>query len=117
MQFLFSDEAHFCAQGSQANYVYHHSSKLVTYKHINPFTKVEVMFWRCFSSCSPGHLHICEGMMKLNSTATSTDSRVARELQQLFSDDDGIFQQDLTLYHTSKKTIKKLKDMNTIVMY
>ena len=44
------------------------------------------------------------------------NTRVTQELQQQLSDGDGTFQQDLASCHTFKKTIKKLKDMNTNVV-
>ncbi len=94
------------------------SSEAVTSKHINQVVKhpVKVMFWGCFSSGSPGRLHICEGMVNSDQYCHIIDLKVAHELQQKFPDGDGVFQHDLAPSHTSKKTMKKLRDMNINVL-
>ena len=71
------------------------------------------MFWGCFSHCGISNLHPVEGMMRSLRCIEEFQQRVIPEMNRLFSNVSGVFQQDLAQYHTSKQ-VKKFMNENHI---
>ena len=72
--------------------------------HINQCVKhpQKKMFWGCFSYYGVGSLHPCVGMMRSPQYIEILQRRVVPELEKMYPDGSGIFQQDLAPCHTSK---------------
>ena len=71
------------------------------------------MFWGCFSFYGIGSLHPVEGMMHSQQYIEVVQRRVIPEMNRLFPDGSGVFQQDLAPCHTSKQ-VKKFLNENHI---
>ena len=71
------------------------------------------MLWGCFSFYGIGSLHPVEGMMRSQQYIEVVQRRVIPEMNQLFPDGSGVFQQDLAPCHTSKQ-VKNFMNENHI---
>ena len=70
------------------------------------------MFWGCFSIQGPGTLRPVDGMMNSDKYINVLQHKLVPEMMKIFPNNDGIFQQDLTPCHTSKKVTKYMTDNN-----
>ena len=112
---IFSDETHMFVQGHRSQHVRRSQNEKIRNSHIDQRVKhpQKKMFWGCFSFYGIGSLHPVEGMMCSQQYIEVVQRRVIPEMNRLFPDGSGVFQQDLAPCHTSKQ-VKKFMNENHI---
>ena len=112
---IFSDETHMFVQGHRSQHVRRSQNEKIRNSHIDQRVKhpQKKMFWGCFSFYGIGSLHPVEGMMRSQQYIEVVQRRVIPEMNRLFPDGSGVFQQDLAPCHTSKQ-VKKFMNENHI---
>ena len=112
---IFSDETHMFVQGQRNQHVRRSQNEKIRNAHIDQRVKhpQKKMFWGCFSFYGIGSLHPVEGMMRSQQYIEVVQRRVIPEMNRLFPDGSGVFQQDLAPCHTSKQ-VKKFMNENHI---
>ena len=108
MQVLFSDESHFEVQGQRSQFVRRSDGEPIRPGHIKQYAKhpEKKMFWGCFSAFGPGRLYPVTGMMNSDTYIEVLQTHLIPEMLKVFSNGNGILQQDLATCHTSKKVKK-----------
>ena len=101
---IFSDETHMFVQGKRSQHVQRSQNEKIRNVHIDQHVKhpQKKMFWGCFSFYGIGSLHPVEGMMRSQQYIEVVQRRVIPEMNRLFPDGSGVFQQDLAPCHASK---------------
>ena len=112
---IFSDETHMFVQDQRSQHVRRSQNEKIRNAHIDQCVKhpQKKMFWGCFSFYGIGSLHPVEGMMRSQQYIEVVQRRVIPEMNRLFPDGSGVFQQDLAPCHTSKQ-VKKFMNENHI---
>ena len=112
---IFSDETYMFVQSQRSQQVRRSQNEKIRNAHIDQHVKhpQKKMFWGCFSFYGIGSLHPVEGMMRSQQCIEVVQRRVIPEMNRLFPDGSGVFQQDLVHYHTSKQ-VKKFMNENHI---
>ena len=112
---IFSDETHMFVQGQRSQHVQKSQNKKIRNAHIDQCVKhpQKKMFGGCFSFYGIGSLHPVEGMMRSQQYIEVVQQRVIPEMNRLFPDGSGVFQQDLAPCHTLKQ-VKKFMNENYI---
>ena len=102
---IFCDETHMFVQGQRSQHVRRSQNEKIRNAHIDQRVKhpQKKMFWGCFSFYGIGSLHPVEGMMRSQQYIEVVQRRVIPEMNRLFPDGSGVFQQDLAPRHTSKQ--------------
>ena len=77
----------------------------------------KVMFWSCFSWKGTGRVHVVEDTLNSEKYVDLIINRcVIAQLTELFSDGDGIFQQDNAPCHVSKRTTEHIRSLNITLL-
>ena len=102
---VFTDETHFLVQGQKSRYVRKFVSEQLRSVHLDQNVKhpQKVMFWGSFCYSGVQELYRVEGMMNSDKYINVVDEIVLSNMNKLYPDGSGIFQQDLAPCHTSKK--------------
>ena len=77
---------------------------------------VKVMVWGIFSHHGAGRLHIVEGNMDRHQYLRVLQGRVRQQMQEWFSNNNGIFMQDKAPCHTAKICSNYLSQQNFQVL-
>ena len=75
---------------------------------------LKIMFWGCFTGSKIGRLHICEGIMNTEKYIEVLQKRLVPYIDEL--NNDVIYQQDGAPCHTSKNSLKWIREHNIEVL-
>ena len=115
---MFSDESHFLVRGKHSQFVCKSAGEMLTSHHINESVKhpPKKMFWGGFIWKGVGSLVPIEGMMNTNKYIDVLKRRAFPDLKRAFPGENGIFQQDLSPCHSSRKTVKFFQENQVSVL-